>query len=79
VLGALAFFSSLGIWFESVLFVLGVLLLFTPALLVFVKVFEEREMEIRFWGRVCGVQIQNADVVSRKAKRLNDVGTKRRV
>ena len=48
VLAVLAFFLSLGIWFQSVLFVLWVLILFAPALLVFVKVFEERELEIRF-------------------------------
>jgi protein-S-isoprenylcysteine O-methyltransferase Ste14 len=48
VLAALAFLLSLGIWFQSVLFVLWVLILFAPALLFFVKVYEERELEIRF-------------------------------
>ena len=48
VLAALASFLSLGIWFHSVLFVLWVLLLFAPALLFFVKVYEERELELRF-------------------------------
>ncbi|HXY19360.1 MAG TPA: methyltransferase [Gemmatimonadales bacterium] len=48
VLAALAFFVALGIWFQSLLFVLWVLLLFAPALLFFVKVYEERELEIRF-------------------------------
>ena len=48
VLAALAFFLSLGIWFQSALFVLWVLILFAPALLFFVKVYEERELEIRF-------------------------------
>jgi protein-S-isoprenylcysteine O-methyltransferase Ste14 len=48
VLAVLAFLLSLGIWFQSVLFVLWVLILFAPALLVFVKVYEERELEIRF-------------------------------
>jgi protein-S-isoprenylcysteine O-methyltransferase Ste14 len=48
VLAALAFLLSLGIWFRSVLFVLWVLILFAPALLFFVKVYEERELEIRF-------------------------------
>ncbi len=48
VLAALAFLLSLGIWFQSVLFLLWVLILFTPALLFFVKVYEERELEIRF-------------------------------
>ena len=48
VLAALAFLLSLGIWFQSTLFVLWVLILFAPALLFFVKVYEERELEIRF-------------------------------
>jgi len=48
VLAGLAFLFSLGIWFRSGLFMLWALLLFTPALLFFVKVYEERELEIRF-------------------------------
>jgi len=48
VLAALSFFVSLGIWFQSALFVLWVLVVFAPALLFFVKVYEERELEIRF-------------------------------
>ena len=48
VLAGLAFFLSLGIWFQSALFVLWVLILFAPALLFFVKVYEERELELRF-------------------------------
>ncbi len=48
VLAALAFLLSLGIWYQSVMFMLWVLILFAPALLFFVKVYEERELEIRF-------------------------------
>lgn len=48
VLAALAFLVSLGIYFQSALFVLWALILFAPALLFFVKVFEERELELRF-------------------------------
>ncbi|MFP5228287.1 MAG: methyltransferase family protein [Acidobacteriota bacterium] len=48
VLAALAFFLSLGIWFQSALFVLWVLIFVMPALLFFVKFFEEKELEIRF-------------------------------
>jgi len=47
-LAFLAFLLSLGICFQSVLFVLWVLILFAPALLVFLKVYEERELEYRF-------------------------------
>ncbi len=48
VLAVLVFLLSLGIWFQSVLFVLWALILFAPALLFFVKVYEERELEFRF-------------------------------
>jgi protein-S-isoprenylcysteine O-methyltransferase Ste14 len=48
VLAVLAFLVSLGIWFQSMLFVLWALFIFAPALLFFVKVYEERELEIRF-------------------------------
>jgi protein-S-isoprenylcysteine O-methyltransferase Ste14 len=48
VLAGLAFLLSLGIWYQSALFVIWVLILFAPALLFFIKVYEERELEIRF-------------------------------
>ena len=48
VLATLAFLLALGIWFRSTLFIAWVLTLVAPTLLLFVKVFEERELEIRF-------------------------------
>jgi protein-S-isoprenylcysteine O-methyltransferase Ste14 len=48
VLASLALLVSVGIWFQSVLFVLWALILVSPALLFFVRVYEERELEIRF-------------------------------
>jgi protein-S-isoprenylcysteine O-methyltransferase Ste14 len=48
VLAVLAFFLSLGIWFRSALFLLWVLILVVPALLFIVKIYEERELELRF-------------------------------
>ncbi len=48
VLATLAFLLALGIWFRSTLFIVWVLTLVAPTLLLFVKVFEERELEIRF-------------------------------
>jgi protein-S-isoprenylcysteine O-methyltransferase Ste14 len=47
-LAGLTFFLSVGIWFQSVLFVLWVLILLVPALLFFIKVYEERELELGF-------------------------------
>jgi protein-S-isoprenylcysteine O-methyltransferase Ste14 len=48
LLAAFAFLLSLGIWFQSALFVLWALIEVIPAFLFFVKVYEERELEIRF-------------------------------
>lgn len=48
VLSSLALLLSVGIWFQSALFFLWSLCLVSPALLFFVKVYEERELEIRF-------------------------------
>ena len=48
VLATLALLVSLGLWFQSGLFILWVIVLVIPALLFYVKLFEERELEIRF-------------------------------
>ncbi len=47
VLSTMAFFVALGLWMQSALFVLWVLLWLTPAFIFFLKVYEERELEIR--------------------------------
>jgi protein-S-isoprenylcysteine O-methyltransferase Ste14 len=43
-----AFLVAVGLWIQSALFVAWVVLLVTPAWLLFVKIFEERELELRF-------------------------------
>jgi len=48
VLAALTLLLSLGVWYQSTLFVAWGLFLISPALLFFLKVYEERELEIRF-------------------------------
>ena len=48
VLAGLALLASVGVWYQSVLFVLWTFLLFAPALTFFVRVYEERELELRF-------------------------------
>lgn len=48
VLAVLALLVSVGIWFRSLLFIAWALILFAPALLFFVKLYEERELEFRF-------------------------------
>ena len=47
-LASLALLVWLGVWFQSALFVLWALALFAPALLFFLKMYEERELELRF-------------------------------
>lgn len=48
VLATLACLAAVGLWFQSTLFVVWVLVLVTPVWIVFLKVYEERELEIRF-------------------------------
>ena len=48
VLSALAFLLGLGLWLRSGLFLVWVLAVVSPAALVMLRVFEERELEIRF-------------------------------
>lgn len=47
VLSTLAFFMALGLWLQSALFVVWVLFWLTPAFVFFLKIYEERELEIR--------------------------------
>jgi protein-S-isoprenylcysteine O-methyltransferase Ste14 len=48
VLATLACLFAIGLWVQSALFLLWHLALVSPALLLFVKVYEERELEVRF-------------------------------
>lgn len=47
VLSAMVFFVALGLWLQSALFVAWVLFWLVPAFVFFLKVYEERELEIR--------------------------------
>ena len=47
-LATVAMLAAFGLWIQSALFVTWVVLLVTPAWLLFVKIFEERELELRF-------------------------------
>jgi protein-S-isoprenylcysteine O-methyltransferase Ste14 len=71
VLTVLALGISLGIWFQSVLFVLWVIVLFSPALLTFVKVFEERELEIRFGASYLDYKSRTPMLFPRRPKKPN--------
>jgi protein-S-isoprenylcysteine O-methyltransferase Ste14 len=69
LLAALAFFLSLGFWFQSALFVLWVLILFAPAILFFVKVYEERELEIRFGASYLEYKSRTPMLLPRRPRR----------
>lgn len=66
VLAALALGLSLGVWFRSALFLLWVLVLLTPALLFFLKVYEERELEIRFGASYLAYRARTPMLIPRK-------------
>jgi protein-S-isoprenylcysteine O-methyltransferase Ste14 len=72
VLAVLALAISLGIWFQSALFVLWVLVLFSPALLTFVKIFEERELELRFGPSYLEYKSRTPMLFPGKPKKLRD-------
>jgi protein-S-isoprenylcysteine O-methyltransferase Ste14 len=69
VLAGLSFLLSLGIWFQSLLFVLWGLLLFAPALLFFIKVYEERELEFRFGASYLEYKSKTPMLFPRKPKK----------
>jgi protein-S-isoprenylcysteine O-methyltransferase Ste14 len=69
VLATLAFLLALGIWFRSTLFVLWVLFLVTPAWVAFVKVYEERELEIRFGASYLEYKARTPMFIPRKPRR----------
>ncbi len=68
VLAGLALLLSLGIWFQSALFVLWALVLFTPALLFFEKVYEERELEFRFGASYLEYKSRTPMLIPRKPR-----------
>ena len=68
VLATLAFGVALGIWYQSVSFVLWVLILFAPALIFYVKVYEERELEIRFGASYIDYKSRTPLLFPRKPK-----------
>jgi protein-S-isoprenylcysteine O-methyltransferase Ste14 len=47
-LAAFAILASFGLWIQSALFIAWVVLVVTPSWLLFVRIFEERELELRF-------------------------------
>jgi protein-S-isoprenylcysteine O-methyltransferase Ste14 len=72
VLTVLAFLVSLGIRYQSLLFVLWVLIVLAPAELTFVKVFEECELEIRFGAPYLDYKSRTQMLFPRRPKKSSD-------
>jgi len=69
VLAGLSFLLSLGIWFQSLLFVIWGLLLFAPHCFFFIKVYEERELEFRFGASYLEYKTKTPMLFPRKPKK----------
>lgn len=69
VLSSLAFLLGIGLWLGSGTFLLWVLALVFPALLVFLSVFEERELEIRFGEDYLNYKLRTPMLWPRKPKK----------
>lgn len=68
VLATLALLIAFGLWYESLLFILWVLLLVTPAWIAFLKVYEERELEIRFGQPYLDYREKTSFLIPRKPR-----------
>ncbi len=68
-LSILACLVSIGFWFRSALFVAWALIVFAPAYLFFVKVYEERELEFRFGESYLKYKSKTPMLIPKKAKR----------
>jgi protein-S-isoprenylcysteine O-methyltransferase Ste14 len=73
VLASLILLLAVGVWFQSALFLLWALVLVTPALLTFVKVYEERELEVRFGAPYLEYKARTPFLFPRRPKRESAV------
>lgn len=69
VLSILVFLTSLGLWLQSTLFLVWMMVLVTPAWLFFLKVFEERELEIRFGASYLEYKAKTPMLLPRRPRR----------
>ena len=67
VLSAFAFLLGLGLWLKSSLFILWLLIILSPAIFIFLRVYEERELEIRFGDRYLAYKAETPMLWPRKS------------
>lgn len=70
VLATLSCLFAIGLLLQSALFVAWVLMLVTPAWIVYLKVYEERELEIRFGPGYCQYKARTSFLWPRRQKPL---------
>ena len=68
VLCTLATLISAGVYLQSLYFVLWIVLLVTPSWIYYLKVFEERELEIRFGASYLDYKARISFILPRKPK-----------
>jgi protein-S-isoprenylcysteine O-methyltransferase Ste14 len=66
VLSGLAFLIGLGLWLQSSLFMLWLLIILSPAILIYLRVYEERELEIRFGEKYLAYKLKTPLIWPRK-------------
>lgn len=80
VVSGLAFLIGLGLWLQSALFLVWVLIVVSPAFLLYLKVYEERELEIRFGEAYLEYKTRTPMLLPRKPqnnrKEVKDESTK---
>lgn len=69
VLSAFAFLIGLGLWLKSSLFILWLLIVVSPAMFLFLRYYEERELEIRFREAYLAYKSQTPMFLSFRAKK----------
>ncbi len=66
VLSALAFLVGLGLWLNSGLFLVWVLVVLSPVIWIYLRVYEERELEIRLGQRYLDYKEKTPAILPRK-------------
>ncbi len=73
-LATAAFLAACGLWLQSALFVAWTVLLVTPAWLLFVRIFEERELELRFGEQYRSYRARTPMFIPGQARRRGGSG-----
>lgn len=76
VLSGLAFLLGLGLWLQSALFLVWLIIVVCPVFFLFLKVYEERELEIRFGESYLEYKARTPMLIPRKPDDNPDGGAR---